>query len=72
MPDAMLCKVRCFDGFINSQVYPEIIKPGGTVWVTLDVAERMMRSQTGIQIEERKLKLNKRTTRRKKTDGPKT
>jgi hypothetical protein len=70
--DAMLYKVRCFDGYWNTLVYPEPIKHGGVVWVSPAIADKMMKTQTGIAIEEKKLKVNKpkrKTTRRTKADG---
>jgi hypothetical protein len=69
MAGDIICKVKCFDGFLNTQVYPRPIKRGEVVEVTEELALRMQRANTGVAIIERKLKLNKR---RKQDDGSKT
>lgn len=72
MADDILCKVKCFDGYLNTLVYPKPIPRGGEAWVTEEVAMKMQRSQTAVRIVERKLKINKPKTRRKKADGEET
>lgn len=54
------CKVRCYDGYSLTVVYPKRIPKGGEVWVTEDVAKKMMESQSGVAVIERRLIVNKR------------